>query len=411
MSTVLAQFQKHPLWPSVLQTLDTLKQHGFQAFVVGGAVRDACLSRSLKDFDVVTDALPDQVESLFPKTLSLGKAFGVIAVQTSGTVVEVATFRKDGEYDSLGRSPKAVEYSDIENDAQRRDFTINALYYDPEKDEIQDFYNGQRDLENCWVRAIGAPSLRFREDPLRLLRAVRFAVQLGFDIEENTLWAIEKNAEQMGRVSRERVLNELKLILSSDNWSRGIFILSESHLWSAIFGEPLNFSKDFFEKCSRLPVAGWLERFLWCALNSDALEFLKSLKISNSDMKSAEFLLKASKTLLDPKLRLAEGLELLNKAPLPEFLNYMQGLVVLTGLDLKNLDVLRARLLKIADPDGKLPAPILSGKDLLNLGLKPGKAFGEMMKEIYYLQIEGVLDSPEKILNYIKTIPRTSNEV
>ena len=170
----------------------TLKQHGRQAYLVGGCVRDLLLGREPKDFDVATDAPPDEVASLFPRSALVGAHFGVVLVRSDNLQVEVATFRSDLGY-SDGRRPDSVHFeTDPIRDAQRRDFTINALMLDPSNDQILDFVNGREDLSAGLIRAIGNPETRFREDHLRLLRAVRFAASLGFAIEPTTAAAIRK---------------------------------------------------------------------------------------------------------------------------------------------------------------------------------------------------------------------------
>lgn len=190
-----------------------LQTDGFTALFAGGCVRDELLGREPKDYDVATNATPDEVEARFPRTLAIGKAFGVIAVINDRSHVEVATFRGErGTHD--GRHPAAIHFCEAAEDAKRRDFTINGLFYDPFTDRIDDHVNGRRDLEARIVRAIGNPIARFEEDHLRMLRAVRFAHTLDFTIDPATADAIRHTAPRITRISAERIENELTRILT-----------------------------------------------------------------------------------------------------------------------------------------------------------------------------------------------------
>ncbi len=200
-------------------------------------MRDKLLGRTAKDIDIVTDAKPDEVNSLFPKTYETGKNFGVMVVAHAGHAYEVSTFRRDLEYRD-GRRPSSVEFCTAEEDARRRDFTINALFYDPETGNVIDHTDGQRDLDARIVRAIGSPYDRFVEDRLRMLRAVRFASVLDFRIEPDTFDAIVKNAESIRQVSSERIQNELSSLLTeSPRAGDGILLLRETGLLRIILPE------------------------------------------------------------------------------------------------------------------------------------------------------------------------------
>ena len=183
----------------------TLQSHGYQALIAGGSVRDVLLKRAPADFDVATDALPDQVIAIFPKSVAVGAQFGVVQVWHGEFKVEVATFRADGDY-SDGRRPDQVIYTKSpEEDVRRRDFTINGLLMEPESGKVLDFVGGQADLKAGLIRAIGDPDKRFAEDKLRLIRAVRFAARFGFAIEAATLAAIQRHAKDIQVVSAERL--------------------------------------------------------------------------------------------------------------------------------------------------------------------------------------------------------------
>src|SRR5271166_4799002 len=181
-----------------------LQTAGSAAFWVGGCVRDFLLGREPQDFDIATDARPEQVEKLFRKTIPVGKKFGVIIVIEGGHQFQVATFRAEAEYRD-GRRPEKVVFANAQADASRRDFTVNGLFYDPVTEKIHDWVGGEQDLRSRIIRTIGAPEERFGEDHLRMLRAVRFAARLDFEIEANTFAAIKSLAPKIKRISAERI--------------------------------------------------------------------------------------------------------------------------------------------------------------------------------------------------------------
>ena len=194
--------------------LNCLRDAGHIAYFAGGCVRDLLLGIEPKDWDIATDAPPSRVRELFLSTQAVGAAFGVILVRHRRSVVEVATFRAEGPYLD-GRHPSKVTFTTAEQDAQRRDFTINGLFLDPTEDRVIDYVGGQADLKAQRIRAIGDPDARFEEDHLRMLRAVRFAARFGFTIEQQTAAAIVAHAGQLKRISPERIAEELRMMLTS----------------------------------------------------------------------------------------------------------------------------------------------------------------------------------------------------
>src|SRR5688572_25076472 len=196
-----------------LAVVRRLRDAGHVAYFAGGCVRDQLLGLDPKDYDVATDAPPDRVRQLFSNTQAVGAAFGVILVRQRKSQIEVATFRTDGKYLD-GRRPEGVVFTTAEEDAKRRDFTINGLFYDPVEDKVIDYVGGRADLERRIIRAIGNPDERFAEDHLRVLRAVRFAARFGFDIEPATASAVQSHARHLPRISPERVAEELRLMLT-----------------------------------------------------------------------------------------------------------------------------------------------------------------------------------------------------
>jgi poly(A) polymerase len=221
------------------RVIKRLRDSGFEAYLAGGCVRDAVMGREPKDFDVATSALPDQVEGMFSHTVAVGKAFGVIVVlddAIDGLSVEVATFRHDGPYLD-GRHPSSVRFTTAAEDAARRDFTINALFMDPETGEVHDFVGGLADIENRVIRAVGEPRARFAEDKLRLMRAVRFAAALNFDIEEATWQVVSEMGGDLLVVSAERIGAELTKMLLSRGQSRAFRLMFESGLLDVVLPE------------------------------------------------------------------------------------------------------------------------------------------------------------------------------
>jgi poly(A) polymerase len=213
-----------------------LRENGHIAYFAGGCVRDIVRGETPKDFDIATDAKPETVQKLFPRTYPVGAHFGVIIVLENGFQFEVATFRSDAAYID-GRHPSAVHFSSPEEDAKRRDFTINGMFYDPVAEEVIDFVGGRADIDAKLVRAIGDPAQRFAEDRLRMLRAVRFATVLGYTIDNQTWDALVANATSINEISAERIRDELVRIFLSPNRIRGWDLLDSSGLMRAILPE------------------------------------------------------------------------------------------------------------------------------------------------------------------------------
>ena len=228
--------QMHPSWGAAQKIILKLKENNFEAVLAGGCVRDGFLGRIPKDLDIATSAEPNQVEKLFTKTVAVGKAFGVICVIDEQSDIEVASFRFDGGYED-GRRPVAVKWATATEDALRRDFTINALFYDPIEKKLTDHVGGVQDIESKSIRCVGDSRLRFQEDHLRLLRAVRFMAELNFNIEEKTWQSIIKHASLIKTVSRERIRDEVLKILKSKNEQLGFEKLYESGLLAGIDSE------------------------------------------------------------------------------------------------------------------------------------------------------------------------------
>jgi len=219
-----------------VEIVKTLRSAGFQAFWAGGCVRDLLMGQEPQDYDVATDARPEQVMKLFPRTVPVGVSFGVVKVLSDPSEFEVATFRSDGRYLD-GRHPIDVHYSGDREDAARRDFTINGMFYDPIKNKIIDYVEGQRDIKSGLIRAIGNPRERFKEDKLRLMRAVRFSARFNYEIEPQTYAAIRERAGEIDQISAERIRDELKKMLCGPKPAQSFSLLIETGLMKAILPE------------------------------------------------------------------------------------------------------------------------------------------------------------------------------
>ncbi len=224
------------MYNTALQLLEVLHKAGFEAYLAGGCVRDMLLKRPAKDYDIVTNAVPEQIEELFPQTVAIGKHFGVMLVNHNKHHFEIATFRSDSGYTD-GRRPDYVTFTSAEEDAKRRDFTINGLFYDPFQEKVLDYVDGQIDIKEKLIRFIGDPVARIEEDALRILRAIRFKNRLGFRYHPGTYIALHKLAASIQRISIERIRDELNMLLLDTNRSDAIRDLHEFGLLALLLPE------------------------------------------------------------------------------------------------------------------------------------------------------------------------------
>ena len=408
-----------------LEIVEKLRAAGFEALWAGGCVRDQLLGLVPKDYDVATSATPDQIRDLFGprRTVPVGIAFGVVAVldrrdwgRASSGPVEVATFRSDAAY-SDGRHPDAVTFTTAEHDAQRRDFTINGLFYDPIADKVVDYVGGQEDLERRIVRAIGDPRLRLGEDKLRMLRAVRFAATFSFEIEAETFRAIEEMAADVTTVSPERIGMEIRRMLVDPNRARAMELLRDTGLLSRVLPEVAGLSSENFDETMRI-LSALREPTLSVALaallskeqeagskapNNSLLasrsslladEVGRRLRYTNKEMGRAVWLLQHLPTIKKadripwPQLQrvlIHEGIwELL---PLYE---------ALAGPHDPALAFCRER--KAWPPERLNPPPLLSGSDLIRHGLEPGPQFAALLEKVRDAQLEGHITSQDEAL-------------
>ena len=421
-----------------LGILRTLRANGHEAFLVGGCVRDLLLGREPKDWDIATDAFPARIEALFPKTIAVGKAFGIIAVVPGeGDPVEVATYRVDSPY-ADGRRPESVGFTDAREDALRRDFTINALLFDPATGEIRDYVNGRADLDARLIRAIGDPAVRFAEDHLRLLRAVRFAATLGFAIEPATFAALRTLAPQIRRISAERVRDELfRLLTESRKAGEALQLLRDSGLLKEVLPEiealagveqPPEFHPEgdvfthtklmldslppnpslrlalsvLLHDVGKPPTAALVTlpdgtprwRFeCHASVGADmARAILERLRAPNALTDDVCAIIAGHMRLADaPKMR-ASKLRRLLGSPLFEDELELHRLDCLSSHAILDIhEFLRTEKTKFA-AEPVLPPPLVTGRDLIALGHQPGPHFAKILRDAYDRQLEGVAD-------------------
>ncbi len=408
-------FENHKQWNDVKAVCSRLRKAGYQGLLAGGCVRDLLMNREPNDFDVATDATPDQVEALFDKSIAVGKSFGVIVLPFDDFQIEVATFREDLEYKD-GRHPEGVKFSNAKADAQRRDFTVNALFFDPETNEVIDYVNGQKDIGLKVLRTVGSPNLRFDEDKLRILRAIRFAAQLDFVIEPATFRAIRERANDVAVVSQERIRDELLKLLKSPNRKVGLELLISSGVLQGAFAE---IAAKILEK-----QRAWLEAFALLEADSDTTALLalylwpsfanekdfrsrvlKSLRLDNQLVDALVWIFKNLAAVLNPtSVRKGELAFLLTRPPAPTLLLVADTLSRASAVEheLNDRSTWNAAL-SAARPGGISSAePLVSGKDLLSWGLKAGPQLGELLHESFLLQLEGRLKSRADIEAWIK---------
>lgn len=419
----------------------TLTQAGFTAYFAGGCVRDFLLGQTPHDYDIATDARPDQVQALFPKSQAVGAHFGVVIVRTKADHVEVATFRTDGSYKD-GRRPEAVTYSTPQEDAQRRDFTVNGLFLDPATDEVIDFVGGKKDLQSKLLRAIGDPAARFREDHLRLLRAVRFATTLGWEIEPATWAAIQSEAPSLAKISIERIRDEFVRIMLHPNRVRGLDLLDASGLLTHIIPE-----MEALKGCDQPPQFHpegdvWVHTRLMLSLLPEVVstrlvlsvllhdiakpatrtidetgrirfnghddlgatmtgEILRRLKFPNDIIDdTVEAVLHHMKFMHVQDMRTARLKRWMAHHTFDDQLAlHRVDCLGCHGL-LDNYDFLLAKQREFANAP-VIPPPLLSGHDLIALGHPRGPTLGQLLTQIQDQQLEGRLTTKEDALAWL----------
>ena len=387
----------------------SLREAGHEALLAGGCVRDEAMGRSPKDWDVATSAAPDAVAALFRGALGVGASFGVMLVRRSGFIIEVATFRTDGRYGDH-RRPESVEFSDARHDAMRRDFTINGLFRDPESGDIIDHVGGLADLEAGVIRAIGAPKDRFDEDHLRMLRAVRFAAVLDFEIDPATAAAIKEHAGEIDGVSRERVGQEMHRMLCDAGAVRAMTLLRELDLESAVFGA-VHHSTLRHLQASVDSDLDWPSRLAALAVDhavdQDGIRtsWTPALVLSNAVRDAACGVLNTLDALdCWHAMNVAERRRCAGRAA-------FTAAVCLHAVDCPG----QAPSIRLAADawaaldEGILPRRLLDGHALLDAGVPAGAGLGVLMEAIYDAQLEGTVHTRDTALKLLRSLRDSAN--
>lgn len=406
--------------------MQRLNEAGFVAYIVGGSVRDFLLKRESKDHDIATNATPDELCELFPEAVTVGKAFGVLKVplpamakEGKAEFLEIATFREDLEYHDF-RRPKGIRFAGPEEDAQRRDFTINALFYDPKTSCILDPTGGLADLKKGCLRAIGEPNQRFREDALRLLRAVRFVTALGFKLEEKTEAAIRSCVKLIVHVSGERIREELTLMLTGPRGADAVLMLADLGILRHVLPEVEALRKlesvwqhsirtlRFLEKEKKIrsSTLSWAALLLDSGKRNDPARQVHSialrLKLSREEMDQIIGMLQDQLKFKDVfKMREATLLRFLKQPHFEELLALHQADALASDGNLAFYEFCATRLemLKKTHPVG-IPK-LIDGKDLIQLGFKPGPEFSQILREVEDLALERRMSTKEEALEYV----------
>jgi poly(A) polymerase len=442
--------KKIPLPDYVLDAIDRLKKAGFEAYLVGGSVRDFLLERGLKDHDLATNALPDDLSRLFPEAIEVGKSFGVIKVpiaqETSAPIIlEIATFREDLEYQDH-RHPEGVVFSTPEKDAQRRDFTINALFYDVKNSKIHDYVGGLADLKAKTLRAIGKPNERFQEDALRLLRAVRFSVALGFHIEKETEAAIHKDAHLISEISGERIRDELTSMWRGENPHHALQKLSNFGLLQRVLPE-LEELKGVVQSPEHHPEGDvWMHTALvmeklsknvkfpsltlvWSTLLHDIGKPESARRSGGENFHGHETIgaqmteeigsrLKLSRKEIDRiKILIAEHLKFKDAQQMKvstlkrwllsdhfeELLELHRADTLASSGNLAHYEFCLERLNQVRkEADQGRYDKLLSGNDVMNLGILPGPRVGDVLRAVEDEVLEGNLQNKKEAIDFVK---------
>jgi poly(A) polymerase len=418
-----------------------LREAGFVAYFAGGCVRDLLLGRTAKDYDVATNARPDQVRELFGrrKTLAVGESFGVIIVlgPKAAGQVEVATFRTDGEYHD-GRRPTHVAFCTPEQDAQRRDFTINGMFYDPVESRVLDYVGGEHDLAARVIRAIGDPHARMTEDKLRMLRAVRFTATLDFQLDPATADAIRAMADELHVVSAERIAQELHKMLLDPHRRRAIELCQEVGLLRVVlpelFGQEMSNVEGGMSKGTAsqavssfdIPPSSFdisLRMLSLLETPSFPLAFAallqevspetvqnigKRLRLSNEEIDRTAWLVSLQDALRSAStMTLAQLKRLLAHPHRDELLALLRVKLLAEEADLHPV-LFCEEFLAATPPDVLNPPPLISGNDLIRQGLKPGPTFKLLLEEVRDAQLNGEITTAAEALALARRLQESS---
>jgi poly(A) polymerase len=424
---------------AAVEILKRLRSEGFQAFLVGGCVRDLVMGFVPKDYDISTDATPEQVTRLFPGSLAVGAQFGVVMVPREAGTVEVATFRSDGRYTD-GRHPDEVRYAKTpQQDVLRRDFTINGLLYDPLKEQVLDYVGGQADIRARRVRTIGDPYERFSEDCLRMLRAVRLAARLKFTLEAAAVEAIRKQAAEIRQVSAERVRDEIVKILTEGQPRKGFELLDATGLLQEVLPEikrmqgvaqPAEFHPEgdvwvhtmmmleglrsptptlalgvLLHDVGKPPTFSIRERIRFdnhVEVGAKmAEEILNRLRLSARETEQVVELVRHHLRFKDfPRMRRSTQLRFLRMTAFAEHLELHRLDCLASHGDLSTYEMAK-RLREDTPAEVIRPAPLLRGDDLIARGYTPGPIFKEILQAVEDAQLEGKVHSTTQALSMV----------
>jgi tRNA nucleotidyltransferase/poly(A) polymerase len=441
----LAVLRDSPRYDVAASIVRELQEHAYVAYFAGGCIRDALLDIPPKDIDIATSASPEQVQALFHRTIPVGIQFGVVRVRVTEMEFEVATFRSDGIYLD-GRRPSAIRFSTPEQDAARRDFTINGMFYDPLSERLIDYVNGRQDLAGKLVRAIGEPSGRFAEDRLRMLRAIRFAAALGFEIEADTWSAIRADAQGIVIISPERIRDELLKILVNPNRLRGFDLLDQSGLLAVILPEiealkgcdqPEQFHPegDVFVHTrlmlSLLAPEASGPQVLAVLLHDIGKPRVRSfdpidqrIRFNGHDRVGAEMTEKVMTRLRFPRHEIElvvdavsnhmvfKDVRQMRPAKLRRFMARPHFGIELelhridcagSHGDLENYHFLINKESEFAQ-EPLIPARLVRGDDLIAMGLTPGPRLGELLEAVQTAQLEGEIKTRAEALELLRTM-------
>ena len=391
--------------------IKTLMEKGHEAYIVGGCVRDSILKRKINDWDMTTSAEPEKVVELFDKVILTGIKHGTVTVVLNNNHYEITTFRNDGEYDD-NRHPIKVEYvKTLREDLARRDFTINAMAYN-EECGLQDYFGGISDLNNKIIRTVGNPVLRFNEDALRMLRAVRFSAQLGFEIDNSTFKAIKEVSHNIESISKERIRDELNKIILSD--AVKFETLRSSNLADYIIPElnKISYNRLLQINSVRKTIHLRLAILLMDLGENSAITILKRFKYDNDTIKNVSLLIKHKNYDLNDIINIKKLLNIIGEDLVYDLIDIKKSEIIFHAVDKKDckLNLLSKSREKISDiiknnECYSLKQMKIDGRDLIELGYVKGKKIGEVLS--YLLDI--VIQDPK--LNNKKRLIEIAKEV
>ena len=422
-----------------LAIIKRLREEGYESYLAGGCVRDTLLGKSPQDYDITTNALPDDIRKIFSQTIPVGAQFGVMLVMIDGQPFEVATFRHDGPYLD-GRRPAHVRYGTLEEDILRRDFTVNGMVYDPIEKRVIDIVDGRKDLERRTIRAIGNARERFEEDRLRMVRAVRLAASLGFTIEEQTFLAIRELAPTVTDISWERIGEETTRILTEGAARKGFELLDSTGLLKVLLPEieamkgveqspDYHPEGDVFQHTMLLldHLQSPTEALAYGCLLHDvakplcarrdgdrltfyghtekgaeiAEEILKRLKRSRATWERVAYLVRNHlRHTQAPKMRLSTLKRFLGEENIDELLELTRIDALAANADLQYYDFCKQKQAELSIEEIH-PEPLLRGRDLIAMGFTPGPIFQDILKQVEEAQLGGELVTREEALAWV----------